>query len=99
MDGKPIEVTVGPHRISGTVFGHGAPAVAIEPAFGGTAQSWRAIAEALREETTVVTYDRDPQDRTRSSHHRDPGCPAQRQNPDPAARPNVTPSRLHKLRK
>ena len=32
----------------------------IEPAFGGSAQSWHAIAETLARQTTVVTYDRAP---------------------------------------
>jgi pimeloyl-ACP methyl ester carboxylesterase len=58
MDGRPTEVTVGQHRISVTVFGSGEPAVIVEPGFGGSAQSWRAIAEAVGQETTVVTYDR-----------------------------------------
>jgi pimeloyl-ACP methyl ester carboxylesterase len=60
MDGKNTEVRVGAHRISVTVFGSGEPAVVIEPAFGGSAQSWQAIAQALGEQTTVVTYDRAP---------------------------------------
>lgn len=47
-----------PHRISVTVFGSGEPAVIIEPAFGGNAESWRDVAESLAGETTVVTYDR-----------------------------------------
>jgi hypothetical protein len=42
------------------VFGTGQPAVVIEPGFGGSAQSWRAIAEELAEDTNVVTYDRAP---------------------------------------
>jgi pimeloyl-ACP methyl ester carboxylesterase len=54
------QVEVGPHRIEATVFGSGTPAVVIEPGFGGTAASWRAVAEALAEDTTVVTYDRVP---------------------------------------
>lgn len=58
MDGKATEVTVGPHRISVTVFGSGGPAVVVEPGLGGSAQSWRAIAETLAADTTVVTYDR-----------------------------------------
>ena len=60
MDGKSTEVSVGAHRISVTVFGSGEPAVVIEPAFGGSAQSWHAIAGTLGEQTTVVTYDRAP---------------------------------------
>jgi pimeloyl-ACP methyl ester carboxylesterase len=58
MDGETTHVTAGLHRISVTVSGSGAPAVIIEPAWGGGAQSWRAIAGMLAEETTVVTYDR-----------------------------------------
>jgi pimeloyl-ACP methyl ester carboxylesterase len=54
------QVEVGPHRIEATVFGSGTPAVVIEPGFGGTAASWRAVAEAVAEDTTVVTYDRAP---------------------------------------
>lgn len=58
MNGSSTHVTVGPHRISVAVFGTGGPAVVIEPAFGGSARSWQAIAQTLSEETTVVTYDR-----------------------------------------
>jgi len=58
MDGRTTEVNVGPHRISVTVFGSGGPAVVVEPAFGGSAQSWQAIAETVGRDTTVVTYDR-----------------------------------------
>jgi pimeloyl-ACP methyl ester carboxylesterase len=58
MTDPPGLVTVGPHRISVTVSGHGGPAVVIEPAFGGSAQSWQAVAGVLARETTVVTYDR-----------------------------------------
>jgi pimeloyl-ACP methyl ester carboxylesterase len=58
VDGTSTDVTVGPHRISVTVFGSGGPPVVIEPGFGGTARSWRAVAEAVAEQTTVVTYDR-----------------------------------------
>jgi len=32
--------------------------VVVESAFGGSAQSWRAIAETVGRDTTVVTYDR-----------------------------------------
>jgi pimeloyl-ACP methyl ester carboxylesterase len=60
MDGRASQVMVGPHRISVTIFGRGGPAVVIEPAFGGSAQSWQAIAKTLAQETTVVTYDRAP---------------------------------------
>jgi hypothetical protein len=58
MNGRPAHVSVGPHRISVAVSGAGGPAVVIEPAFGGSAQSWQAVARALSEETTVATYDR-----------------------------------------
>jgi len=58
MNGSSAHVTIGPHRISVTVSGAGGPAVVIEPAFGGSAQSWQAVAQTLSEETTVVTYDR-----------------------------------------
>jgi pimeloyl-ACP methyl ester carboxylesterase len=58
MADQPGLVTVGPHRISVTVSGQGGPAVVIEPAFGGSAQSWHAVAAVLAAETTVVTYDR-----------------------------------------
>jgi pimeloyl-ACP methyl ester carboxylesterase len=60
MNSETRQVDVGPHRIEATVFGSGAPAVVIEPGFGGTAASWRAVAEAVAEDTTVVTYDRAP---------------------------------------
>ncbi|HEY3957194.1 MAG TPA: alpha/beta fold hydrolase [Streptosporangiaceae bacterium] len=58
MDSVTRQVEVGPHRIEATVFGAGAPAVVIEPGFGATAASLRAVAEAVAGETTVVTYDR-----------------------------------------
>lgn len=58
MNVGATHVTIGPHRISVFVVGSGGPAVVIEPAFGGRAQSWQALAEALGEDTTVVTYDR-----------------------------------------
>ncbi|MEV1175259.1 alpha/beta fold hydrolase [Nonomuraea sp. NPDC049784] len=58
MSSRAAQVEAGPHRISVTLFGSGEPAVIIEPAFGGHAESWREVAEALAEETTVVTYDR-----------------------------------------
>lgn len=73
MDGKSTEVSVGAHRISVTVFGSGEPAVVIEPAFGGSAQSWHAIAGTLGEQTTVVTYDRVPYGTSsRAADHRTP---------------------------
>jgi pimeloyl-ACP methyl ester carboxylesterase len=58
MNGRSSHVTIGPHRISVTVSGTGEPAVVIEPAFGGSAQSWQGVAQTLSAETTVVTYDR-----------------------------------------
>jgi pimeloyl-ACP methyl ester carboxylesterase len=60
MDSVTRQVEVGLHHIEATVFGSGTPAVVIEPGFGGTAASWRAVAEAVAEDTTVVTYDRAP---------------------------------------
>jgi pimeloyl-ACP methyl ester carboxylesterase len=58
MNSETRQVEVGAHRIEVTVFGSGTPAVVIEPGFGGTAASWRAVAESVAEDTTVVTYDR-----------------------------------------
>ncbi|MEY9835783.1 alpha/beta fold hydrolase [Streptacidiphilus sp. EB103A] len=58
MDSQSTQVRVGSHWLSTTVFGTGGPPVVIEPAFGGDAESWRAIAETLAVDTTVVTYDR-----------------------------------------
>lgn len=60
MDGVTSMVQVGKHSIRATVFGDGSPAVVIEPALGGYAEDWRAVAEAAAEETTVITYDRAP---------------------------------------
>jgi pimeloyl-ACP methyl ester carboxylesterase len=60
LNSETRRVEVGAHRIEATVFGSGTPAVVIEPGFGGTAASWRAVAEAVAEDTTVVTYDRAP---------------------------------------
>jgi pimeloyl-ACP methyl ester carboxylesterase len=54
------QVEVGPHRIEATILGSGTPAVVIEPGLGGTAASWRTVAEAVAEDTTVVIYDRVP---------------------------------------
>ena len=51
---------MGRHRLAATVYGWGAPAVVIEPAFGGCAADWEPIAERLAVETTVVLYDRAP---------------------------------------
>ena len=53
-------IRVGRHRLAATVYGRGAPAVVIEPAFGGCAADWEPIAERLAAETTVVLYDRAP---------------------------------------
>ena len=53
-------VEAGRHRIEANVVGNGSPVVVIEPSFGGSAAEWRAIAEALAGQTTVVTYDRAP---------------------------------------
>jgi pimeloyl-ACP methyl ester carboxylesterase len=53
-------VPAGRHRLAAMVFGDGAPAVVIEPAFGGYAAAWRSIAERIAGETTVVCYDRAP---------------------------------------
>jgi pimeloyl-ACP methyl ester carboxylesterase len=60
MDGVTTMVAAGRHRIEATVFGSGRPAVVIEPALGGNARAWRPIADALAQDTTVVTYDRAP---------------------------------------
>ncbi|HET9079670.1 MAG TPA: alpha/beta hydrolase [Trebonia sp.] len=55
-----VTVSVGRHRLEATVSGAGTPAVVIEPSFGGAAEDWAKIAQALAGETTVVTYDRAP---------------------------------------
>jgi pimeloyl-ACP methyl ester carboxylesterase len=60
MAGGTVMVPVGLHKLAATVLGAGAPAVVIEPPFGGCAADWQEIAGALAEETTVVTYDRAP---------------------------------------
>jgi pimeloyl-ACP methyl ester carboxylesterase len=60
MSSVTRQVEVGPHRIEATVLGSGSPPVVIEPGFGGTAASWRAVAEAVADDTTVVIYDRAP---------------------------------------
>lgn len=60
MAARTTMVQAGRHRIEASVFGHGSPAVVIEPSFGGAAAEWRSVAEALALETTVVTYDRAP---------------------------------------
>jgi pimeloyl-ACP methyl ester carboxylesterase len=67
-------VRAGKHTLSATVFGSGEPAVVIEPSFGGSAGDWRAIAEPLAGDTTVVTYDRAPYgDSSRARDRRTPG--------------------------
>jgi pimeloyl-ACP methyl ester carboxylesterase len=60
MAGGTETILVGRHRLAATVYGRGAPAVVIEPAFGGCAADWQPIAERLAPETTVVLYDRAP---------------------------------------
>src|SRR6266567_5584497 len=60
MAGGTEMIQVGRHRLAATVYGRGAPAVVIEPAFGGCAADWEPIAERLAGETTVVLYDRAP---------------------------------------
>ena len=60
MAGGTEMIRVGRHRLAATVYGRGAPAVVIEPAFGGCAADWVPIAERLAGETTVVLYDRAP---------------------------------------
>jgi pimeloyl-ACP methyl ester carboxylesterase len=55
-----VMVPVGRHKLAATVIGAGAPAVVIEPSFGGCAADWQEIAGSLAEDTTVVTYDRAP---------------------------------------
>jgi pimeloyl-ACP methyl ester carboxylesterase len=60
MAGGTVMVSVGRHRLEATVFGEGGPTVVIEPSFGGAAEDWEKIAQALAGETTVVTYDRAP---------------------------------------
>ena len=60
VDGITTMVDVGRHRLEVTVFGSGLPAVVIEPSFGGWARDWRAIAEDLAADMTVVIYDRAP---------------------------------------
>ena len=60
MAGGMVMVPVGRHRLAATVIGAGAPAVVIEPSFGGCAADWQEIAGVLAEDTAVVTYDRAP---------------------------------------
>jgi pimeloyl-ACP methyl ester carboxylesterase len=60
VNGVTTKVDVGRHRMEATVFGSGLPVVVIEPALGGYARAWWPIAQALAEDTTVVTYDRAP---------------------------------------
>jgi pimeloyl-ACP methyl ester carboxylesterase len=58
--GVTTMIPVGRHRIEATVFGSGTPTVIIEPAYGGNAAAWHAIAERMAGETAIVTYDRAP---------------------------------------
>jgi pimeloyl-ACP methyl ester carboxylesterase len=58
MAGVTTMIEVGRHRIEAIVYGSGAPAVVIEPSFGGSAAEWDAIAEQIAAETTVVAYNR-----------------------------------------
>jgi pimeloyl-ACP methyl ester carboxylesterase len=60
MAPRTTMVAAGRHRIEANVFGHGSPAVVIEPSFGGSAGEWRSVAEKVAADTTVVTYDRAP---------------------------------------
>jgi pimeloyl-ACP methyl ester carboxylesterase len=60
MAGASAMIEVGRHRIEATVYGAGSPTVVIEPSFGGSAGEWRAIAERIAGEATVVAYDRAP---------------------------------------
>jgi pimeloyl-ACP methyl ester carboxylesterase len=53
-------ISVGRHQLATTVFGEGTPTVVIEPSFGGAAEDWEKIAQALAGETTVIIYDRAP---------------------------------------
>ena len=68
MDSVTRQVEVGQHRIEATVAGSGTPAVVIEPGFGSTAASWRAVADAVAADTTVVTYDRAPYGASSRAH-------------------------------
>jgi hypothetical protein len=47
MSGGTHMVSVGRHTLAATVLGTGAPAVVIEPSFGGWAGDWAPIAQAL----------------------------------------------------
>lgn len=53
-------VRAGRHEIEASLFGGGFPVVVIEPGYGGHAGQWRHIAEAVAQQTTVLTYDRVP---------------------------------------
>jgi len=70
MAGGTELVLVGRHRLAATVYGRGAPAVVVEPAFGGCAADWEPIAERLAAETTVVLYDRAPYGASSAAHDR-----------------------------
>jgi pimeloyl-ACP methyl ester carboxylesterase len=66
-------VEAGRHRIEANIVGDGSPVVVIEPSFGGSAAGWRAIAETLAAQTTVVTDDRAPYGASsRATDHRTP---------------------------
>lgn len=60
MEAVTSMVRVGSHQLAANVFGHGEPAVVIEPALGGDAAAWRCLAAQIARETKVVTYDRVP---------------------------------------
>jgi len=60
MTDGTVMVPVGRHRLEATVFGEGEPTVVVEPSLGGAAEDWEKIAQALAEDTTVITYDRAP---------------------------------------
>jgi len=51
-------VDVGGHALHVDVRGTGSPAVVLEAGSGETSIGWEAVADALAEHTTVVTYDR-----------------------------------------
>jgi len=74
MAPRTTMVAAGPHQVEANVFGFGSPPVVIEPSFGGSAGEWRAVAEILAADTTVITYDRAPYGA--SSRARDRRTPA-----------------------
>jgi pimeloyl-ACP methyl ester carboxylesterase len=71
MTGGTRLVPAGQHRLAATVLGAGAPAVVIEPSFGGAAADWTAVAAVLARLTTVVTYDRAPYGASSAARHPD----------------------------